>query len=486
MWKSQPLFRFWLTFFLCLTITAFYSCRYDKIGVEYDGDYPKDIAKIIFTQCSVTGCHTDNDKNATAGLSLQSWNRMFQGGRDGAVVIPYRPDFSTLMYYTNTYSDFGSIHLQPTMPYGRQQLSYDEIYVLYDWITHGAPNENGFVKFSDYQDKTKFYICNRGCDVVTIMDAESGLAMRYIDVGIREDIEEPVMIKVSPDKLYWYVIFNNGTVVQKFRTADNSLVGQINIGQGIWSSVTITGDSHKAFITDAQLNGKVLYVDLENLQVITTWQTGLAYPYDSYLNTAATLLYVAPQQGNYIYKINITNPLLPVIEEKCLDTGIPIDYGSSLDPSSIMLNADETKYFVTCFLSSELRIMQSSNDSLLSVIPLANSPSRMCLSSTAPYLFVSCIGVPSTNHESAIYVINAQTNSYVTDLYAGNQSRGIALDDTGGKLYVVNRNVEGGSSHHGSLCTGKNGYVTIIDASTFQLISNFHAEISVDPYDIVK
>lgn len=462
------------------------SCTYDNFGPAYDTGFPQSVENIVITRCAVTGCHTDNDKDAAAGLSFETWNSMFKGGRGGATVIPFRTDFSTLMYYTNTYPDFGSISLQPVMPFGSQKLSYDEVALLYNWIQRGAPDKNDFVKFSDHQDKQKFYICNRGCDVVTVLDAESGLAMRYIDVGIRDDIEEPVMVKVSPDKLFWYVIFYHGTVIQKFRTADNSYVGQINIGTGFWTSITITNDSRKAFITDAQPNGKIIYVDLENMQTITSWTSGLIYPYDSFVDSSSSVLFVAPQQGNYIYKINITDPFSPVINEVPLETGAPVDYNSSLDPSSILFNADETKYFVTCLMSSELRIMQTSNDSLLSVIPLASNPSRLYLSSSTPYLFVSCMGAPNTNHVSAIYVINAQTNSYVTDLYAGNESRGIVMDEAGKKLYVANRNVTGGSAHHAPLCSGKNGYITIIDVNTLQLLPDYKAEVSVEPYDISR
>lgn len=475
-----------LAFFLCLITVTFHSCTYDKVGDEYDGGYPQDVAKIIITKCAVTGCHTDNDRDAAAGLSLQSWNRMFEGTRGGAAVIPYRTDFSTLMYYTNTYNDFGSIRLQPVMPVGSEKLSYEEVAVLHNWIQAGAPDKNGFVKFSDYQDKLKFYICNRGCDVVTVMDAESGLAMRYIDVGITSAIEQPVMVKVSPDKLFWYVIFYNGTIIQKFRTSDNSFAGQISIGLGFWTSITITNDSRKAFITDAQINGKIVYVDLENMQSLTTWSSGIIYPYDSFVDSASSTLYVAPMQGNFVYKINITNPLSPVINAISLDPGMPVDYNSTLDPSSILFSSDETKYFVTCLMSSELRIVQASNDSLLTIIPLASNPSRMYLSSSTPYLFVGCVGAPNTSHVSAVYVINHQTDSYVTDLYAGNESRGVVMDEASGKLYVANRNVTGGSSHHAPLCSGKNGYVTIIDVSTLQLISGYRTELSVDPYDIAK
>lgn len=36
--------------------------------------------------------------------------------------------------------------------------------------------------------------------------------------------------------------------------------------------------------------------------------------------------------------------------------------------------------------------------------------------------------------------------------------------------------------HHASSCNGRNGYVTAIDLNTLQLVPEFKAEVSVDPY----
>ncbi len=466
---------------------VFTNCKKDIGQIDYTATgFPQSVGKIIKLKCATSGCHNDLSKDAAGGLSLETWDKMFLGTRTGAVVIPYRPDFSTLLYYTNSYDEFGKIHLIPKMPSGSESLSNSEIKILYDWILAGAPNTQGFIKFSDNQKKTKLYAVNKGCDVVTIIDSESGLAIRYIDVGISPiNIEAPVMVKVSPDNLYWYVIFYSGTVIQKFRTSDNSYVGSINIGAGIWTSLTISSDSKKAFVSDIQFNGQIVYVDLENMAVLTNYQTGLQDPYDLCIDNANNILYAAPQTGNYIYKINITNTLSPVISEISMETATPVNYSSSLDPYSILLSDDGTKYFVACRTSTELRILQTSNDSLLATIPIGTNASQMILSKTTPYLFLSCEGTGSTK-KSAIYIINHQTNSFVSSVYAGPDSRGIALDEKNKKLYVANRNIstDGTAAHHESVCSGKNGYLTIIDLNTLQLFQGYKTEVSVDPYGI--
>ncbi len=469
-----------------VTIIVFSTCTRDRTTVDYTTKgYPQEVGEIIVAKCATAGCHNDISKDAAGGLSLETWDKLFQGARSGSVIIPYRPDFSTLIYATNSYYGFNSTSITPTMPANDAPLSVNEMYVLHQWILAGAPNADGFVKFSDHQNNKKLYVANKECDVVTVMDPASGLAMRYIDVGTAMNIETPNMVRVSPDNVYWYVVFNSGTVIQRFRTSDNSEAGSINIGPGIWTSFAFTSDSRKAFITDTQFGGRILCVDLENMQIITNYQAGLIDPFDVLVNAANNKLYVAPQTGNYIYKIDISNIISPVITEISLETGMPVNYLSSLDPYSILLSNDGSKYFVACKTSSELRIIQTSNDSLLATISVGSNVSRMVSSTTTPYLFVSCQGaVPF--RESAIYVIDHQTNSYVTDLYAGYDSRGITLDEITGKLFVANRNVSTGgpAAHHESVCAGKNGYVTAIDLNTLQLIQGYKAEVSVDPFDI--
>ena len=234
--------RYSLILIVSIFALVAHACNKKEDLTEPETGYPLAIEAIIINKCANSGCHNYISNFAAAGLNLDRWENLFKGSNGGAVIIPFRPDFSTLCYYINTDTSQG-IALQPTMPVNQPPLTNSEYNLLKTWIENGAPNKNGFVKFSDYQNKSKLYMCNRGCDVVTILDPQSGLAMRYIDVGNNPAIEGPCMIKVSPDKLYWYVIFNQGTTIQKFRTADNVKVGELTLVAGFWTTLVITSDS---------------------------------------------------------------------------------------------------------------------------------------------------------------------------------------------------------------------------------------------------
>lgn len=146
------------TKFLCLAtiLVLTHACTWNKEEVVFkESGYPKEVDAIITAKCSISGCHNDKSKGAAAGLALETWDHLFEGSRGGAVVIPFRSDFSTLFYYVNTDSTLG-LTLLPTMPIGRPALSRSEVLTLRDWIDQGAPDKNGFVKFSDNPARKSF------------------------------------------------------------------------------------------------------------------------------------------------------------------------------------------------------------------------------------------------------------------------------------------------------------------------------------------
>ena len=293
-------------FYIALYIICclFNSCTHEKGEPSYAGTgYPDDIGKIIVLKCATTGCHDAKSKGAAGGLSLETWNKMFEGSNGGAVVIPYRPDYSTLIYYTNTYSDIGSIQLTPTMPYNSNKLSHEEVLLLNNWILQGAPNAQGLVKFSDNVSRKKVYTGNQGCDEVTVFDSESMLAMRYVTVGANGNIEGPHMIKVAPNNAFWCTSFIGGQYFQKYSTNDNSLLGQVNIGSGSWNTFAISSDSEKAYVIDWSASGKIATVDLVNMTAEVIG--GFQFPHGSALNATDNVLYVTAQTGNFIYKIPV-------------------------------------------------------------------------------------------------------------------------------------------------------------------------------------
>lgn len=473
-----------LALIICI---VFSTCRNDKGTPNYNY-YPDDVGKIFFTKCATAGCHNDASKNAAAGLSMQGWEKLFEGGFTSACVVPYSPNYSTLLYYVNTFPDLGPT-LTPVMPYNKEHLSRDEVITIKNWIIAGAPNRDGFVKFSDNPNRKKFYVANQGCDIVTVFDQETLLPMRYVDIGNSVSTESPYDIKISPDGQFWYVISIVGNSLQKYRASDDSFVGEATLGFSFWTNVTISNDGQKAFVSGWIASGEIAEINLSTMSVVH--HTGLNYPQGSCLNPSGDTLYVAQQtSSNQIYKIPTSN--FSGISQVNLYTTLP---SGVLSPSEIAFSPDGSKYFVSCQGTSELRIFQHSNDSLLAIIPTGALPGSMAVSATQNYLFVACqedtLSFPG--FRGSVVIIDIATNSLITKIYSGHQPHGIAVDDNNNLVYVANRNKSSGgpAPHHSisiSTCSGKNGYVTFIDMNTLSLIpsrsSSQKVEVSVDPYSI--
>lgn len=470
--------------FLGLIITfSFTTCTSEKAIPDYN-KYPDEIGKLIFTECAIPGCHTDASEGAAAGLSLESWTKLFEGGTGGACLIPYRSDYSTLFYYTNTFPDVG-ITLSPTMPYNKEHLTLEEVTLIKNWIDKGAPDRDGFVKFSDDPNRKKFYVTNQGCDIVTVFDQETLLPMRYIDVGVDPGIQSPHMVKVSPDGQYWYVIFLSGNYLEKYRTSDDSFVGRADIGSGYWNTFTISGDSKTAYCIDLNAGGKVAIVNLTTLAPALP-QNGFTYPHGSALNNTGDTLYITQQTNSRkLYKIPLSD----------FSSYSEVDLSASgfLNSHEIRFSPDGKKYAVTCQGTSEVRIFKTGTDQLLAAIPVGSMPSELSFSTTTDYLFITCMedGANFPGKKGSVAIINYKTNQLVKHIYTGHQPHGIEVDDAKKLVYVANRNAssDGPAPHHTSACGGKNGNVSYISLTSLEMITTSTGaikkqEIAADPYSI--
>ncbi len=461
---------------LSITLT---TCRRDEPAINYSPTgYPNDIGKIILTRCATAGCHTDKSKDGAAGLSLETWDKMFEGGNGGAAVIPYSSKFSTLFYYINTFSDLG-VTLTPTMPYNQTPLSRDEVTLIRNWIDQGAPDRSGFVKWSDNPGRRKYYVVNQGCDVVCAFDQEKRLQMRYYDVGTLPTWEAPHNVKVSPDGQNWYVSFIGGSTFQKFRTSDDALVANISITSGSWNTFAMTSDSKIAFCVD--LAGRVAIVDLVSNSLYGIF-TVSGLPHGSFISPDDKTLYVTNifPGSKSISKIDITDPYSPSTQSINISS-------SAAEAHEGIFSPDGSRYFLACQKSSEVRVFNASNDARIDSIPVGYYPQEMAISKNpaTPYLFVTCMEDTLTfpGKRGSVYVINYLTNTVVAKIFTGWQPHGIALDDDNKVVVVVNRNVNpnGPAPHHSSNCGGRNGNVVFIDLSTLQLTGK-RIEVSTDSY----
>ncbi len=476
------------TFLFFIQLLFIFSCTNDKGIPDYKG-YPPETGKIIVNKCAINGCHNTISSVACQGLDLSTWESLFKGSRENSSLIPFRSDLSFFFFSINTFSDLGP-QLCPTMPVNKSPLNKNEVVTLKNWINNGAPNDRGFVKFSDNANRRKIYVANQGCDLVTVFDEESKLIMRAFDVGNSTNTESPHDMIISPDGQFIYVSFYASNLFQKFRTSDDTKVGEITFADYSWHSIAISGDSKIGITTHLSGDGKTTLINLTNMNIIVTYQGSgfLTYPHGCALNYDGSMAYITSQQGNFIYKINLTDPQNPDVSQIPLQTGQTPSTNGIYKPYSVQYFPDYSKYAVTCQGTNEIRIFDASKDSLLNTIQTSGVPQLMSFSKTFPYLFVSCMeDSANLQAKSRVDIINYNTLQKIGDIFTGHQPRGLTVDDNNHCVWVANRNISsvGWAPHHTTACEGRYGYITIMDMNTFQLIPNWKVEVSVDPYCIV-
>jgi YVTN family beta-propeller protein len=465
---------------ILLSVLFLSDCRKDK-GLANYGNYPNEIGKIMVLKCAATGCHNSASYKAAADLNLTSWQTLFQGSNSGSPVIPFRSDFSSLCYFINTYPELGPIN-NPTMPLGKTKLSKEEVQTIKNWINAGAPDVNGAVKWADDPSRDKIYVTNQGCDVVTVFDANTQLPMRYITVGKDPGtIEVPHMIKISPDGQYWYVIFTNASIMQKYRCSDDSYIGEASLGLYFdWNAFTISDDGTRAYCVSWVPAGRIASVDLNQMKMISN-SGPYFYPHGVALNETNDTIYVTGQTGNYITKLDTS---LATTQTISLDGSAPSTI-SSLDPHEIIRSADKKYFYITCTKSNEIRIFHIASQSVTNVVNVGTYPVEMDISAAKNKLYVTCMDDVSSFGGTTRGTVSEIDLSDFSEkrIAVGFMPHGITVDESRNLIYVASRNLltAGPTPHHSAVCYGRNGFVSFIDLSTFTL-KNKRIELSVDPY----
>jgi YVTN family beta-propeller protein len=476
--------------------SVYSSCKKDAPAIDLEGSgYPDDIGQIILGNCALSGCHNDASSHVTAGLNLSSWEKCMQGDRNGAVVIPYSHEFSTMFMYCNTYADLG-LMAEPTMPFNDEPLTRTQIITLRNWINSGAPSRTGEIPFSGNSSRKKIYVTNQGCDVVTVIDAGSGFPMRYIPVGSAFAIESPHGLRLSPDGEYWYVCFANGSYLEKYRTSDDAFVGRILLGSnvaaafGSWNTFAITPDGQHAFVVHWDPNGagRIAWVDLDAMQLNQVYQSSLLnQTHGSAVSPDGNTLYVTTTTGNFIYKFDVSDPTSPSFDQIVIDGVSPVPIPSSSENGhEIAIAPDGTKYFITCSGTNNVRVFDISTDTLITTIPVGKYPQEIVISQTSAYGYITCTEDTTTypGKRGSVYAFDWQTNSLVGSVYTGHQPHGITIDEDLQQVIVANRNISPGgpAPHHTGSCGGRNGNVAFIDMFALTVIEDKDLEVSADPY----
>lgn len=473
--------------FLLAVVFATYSCKHkdviEQTSTDVTDNFPEGIKEIMLNKCATSGCHNAQSYQGAGGLLLDSWEHLFDGGNNGAVVVPYDANNSSLLYFINTFEELGTTAL-PTMPYNQPPLSKDEYILLRDWINKGAPDQNGNIPFAENAaTRQKIYMVQQGCDLVGVIDAERQVVMRYIPVGKTYGKEQPNNITISPDGKYAYVSFWSTNLIQKIDTRTDSVIAELQTPRGFQKAISLSADGKK-LIACNWYTQDMLLIDAENMQLISNYGKNIQFIAGFESTPSSDAFYATGQFGNTIYKIAIDGTVTTISIDEQPQT--QTSGAETPDPYSIRLSPNKSKYFITCTNTHEVRVLDASSDKLITTIPVGENPQNMSFSTSNPYLFVTCMNDTTSKLEvGSVYVLDYNKNVVVKKITGQFfQPYGISVDDTKGLVYIFSRNEDknGPPPHHSSPCDGRNGFYQVYDINTLEPYTNKRFEVTVDPY----
>lgn len=471
---------------IMLCATAFgISCKHEP-GVtptaKGDGAYPEAVGDIFMNRCATAGCHNEASYTGAGSLRLDTWEHLFDGSANGAVVVPYSSDYSSLMYFINTDSALGPVAI-PTMPLNHNPLTKEEYLAVKEWIDEGAPDKDGNIAFSsEPATRQKIYAIHQGCDIVAVIDAAKNVVMRYVPVGSKAYPESAYYTVASPDGKYVYISFWYSNEVYKIDAHTDRVAAVFTLNNNFWTTMVISGDGQQLAIANGDDFGiAVINTVSGNVQYFSN--TGFVTPHGITANAAFDTFYLTSLFGNTIYKYTNGHTDTIVLDNMpattAQGTGTP-------DPYAICMSPGQSKYFVSCAGTHEVRVFSSNNDSLLKVISVGKQPQGITLSKSKPYLFVPCMEDESAGiFKGSVYVIDYNTLDVVSVIKGSMyQPHTVAVNDRDGTFYVFNRNqnYDGPAPHHSGPCSGRNGYYQVYGLNTLMPQSGRRYEILVDPY----
>ena len=441
--------------------------------------YDQHIQPLFNSSCAVHGCHVGADDATPDGLplprlahggqfSLKSWEDLFYGEKDGAVVVPFSSFKSDLVFHVNSDTMLAPVGL-PHMPLPGLNLPASQVSTLIRWIDEGAKNQSGTFPFEVSPGGRVLSVCASE-DLIAVLDIETGFLSRYVKVGREADpslpFGSPHHVKVDPNGEFFYVTLINAQELWKFSAASYELLGRLPIPfQPADIALTQTGDS--AYVSSFNSSaGLVTLVNTSTMQIIRSITTPFASnPHGVVLTNDGTKVFVTNAGSGNLTMINRADNSTSLV---ALDTlGNP--FGSSVSPYLADVTPDDRFLFVTDYAPGGENVyvidLQVDPTKPSHVIPIGGRSVHVAVTPDGSSAFVCNLDLNSV-HRIQIPEFTVSTIPNV-----GKQPHGVAFSPDGTTAYVTTENtLTPDPPHHPSTSGAGVSFVYVIDVATLRIL----------------
>lgn len=472
--------RHYFLIFVAIGTLAFVNCAHEISAPEPSVDdvnyagineiiYSQHIQPIFNQKCMSSGCHNSVDR--AEDLQLTSWEELIKGSESGADIISGSSEHSPLVEHLRG-------EFTPRMPLNREPLPDKMIAFIARWIDEGAKNDAGQRPFEGITKKA--YVTNQGDDLVSVISTEHNLVTRLIPVGDSPTLDVPHNIWVDKQEKFWYVTLIGTGEVWKFDVATDTFQGKMKAGQSP-ANVATSPDGARLFVTDWDIinpNGrKVRVIDATTLSIIKEVNVGLA-PHGVNFSHDGRFVYV----GNYLSdSISILRADdYEEVARVLLAPDVNPVRSSLYQPLQVVLTPDDRLAYVSCFISDEVRVIDTVSRTVIAAIKVGHRPFLVEVTPDGQFVYVANQG---SHDVSVIRVADQQVVATIKHHDFANP-HGVAFTADGRFAYITNENLDGSyTSHHPTEKGGNPGNVQVIDTQTLQVVKTI--EVEVDPTGVV-
>lgn len=388
--------------------------------------YSEHVQPILDRGCAREGCHDGGTR--AAGLNLTSWNGLIKGSADGEVLIPTQPTRSLL---TTLFDGTILRKAHPSTP--SSPVTTDEVQFLKRWITEGAKNDAGAIPYAS--SVNKLYVPNQVEDVIAVIDIDSLVVFRYINVGASPSIDGPHFVAANQQN--WYVSLIATGEVLKFDSRTDTLIGSGRI-PGSPALLALTPDGGKLYVSQFSnsRSNQIVVMNTATMTVSKTIDTWVM-PHGMRMDGTGTRLYVANMFSDNISVIDIASDSVIATVPLAYDTqpfGPP-----KYMPMEIALSPDDSIMLVTCSETREVRMFNTQSYALVDSFAVGDEPWHIQFTPDGVYSYVTNRRGNSVSviHLPMRHVMNTITAD--TPVYF-NYPHGCDISSNGQYIFVSNEN----------------------------------------------
>ncbi|MCI0708230.1 MAG: YncE family protein [Ignavibacteriae bacterium] len=436
--------------------------------------YSQHVQLLLNRRCATSGCH--NTETAAEDLVMTSWQSLMQGSHNGAVVIPFRPEKSHLIFHVNRDSNIAPV-ANPQMP-PDEPLPTVEVQFLMRWIREGAKNDFEQVPF-DEPGRGRVVLTNQSDDEVAIIDATSNLLMRMVPVGVAPQPESPHNVTVDRQGNFYYVNLIAGNEIWKFDARTNEHVGTLSLGaQRSPAQIALSPDGTVGYVTNYDLtktNRSVQKFSALSMQLESEiFDQRMIAPHGitrrpTTDTESGSEYWIACEQSDNI--AILLNDDVVVIKADSTVPDLPTsDYTPNFGPYQTVFTPDGAFAYITCRLSDEVRVFNAQTLQLVNIIPVGENPLIPDITPDGRLVYVA------NRNSNSVSVINTLLNGgkgmKITDIQnVGVEPHGVLAAPLGDFIYVSCENVNSPDAPHHPVSGLKTpGFVTVIDAANHEIV----------------